>query len=80
MEGPYAEPMPEYEIEGLLESGVPPEAIRDDRTLDVEVLRAAGWTVTDEGFWPPDTAEHGTIAQRNADRAMTDPNTTRGYR
>lgn len=37
----------------LIDTGVPDEAISDEGTLDVEMLRSLGWTVTDQELDPP---------------------------
>jgi hypothetical protein len=74
------QPLPDGDIDGLLESGVPPEAIRPDRTLDTDLLRQLGWTVTTKTLIPPDDERHRELAQRNAERALNDPRTRRGYR
>jgi hypothetical protein len=73
------EPLAPSDVALLLESGVPPEAITDSG-LDLDLLRSLGWSV-DEGFiQAPDDEKHREIAQRAAERAMSDSRTRRGYR
>jgi hypothetical protein len=43
------DPLSDWMIERLLAKGMPPEAIREDRTIDGEVLRASGWGVVSDG-------------------------------
>jgi hypothetical protein len=75
------QPLPDADKIGLLDGGVPREAIRADRTLDLDMLRVLGWEVSSAGsLTPPDDEHHRDLAQRNAQAAIDGPNTRRGYR
>jgi hypothetical protein len=43
------DPVSESTITDLLAKGLPPEAVREDRTLDLDVLARHGWWVS--GPW-----------------------------
>jgi hypothetical protein len=46
---PTVQPLTERRVADLLAQALPPDAVREDRTLDPAVLREHGWSVS--GPW-----------------------------
>jgi hypothetical protein len=43
----------EVDVQGFLDMGAPPEAVRVGEPPDLDALGAAGWTVSDDGGLHP---------------------------
>lgn len=50
---PTTEPLSELAIRRLVASGLPPEAVRDDRTIDPDVLTQHGWWISRGWIYGP---------------------------
>ena len=50
---PTTEPLSESSIRRLVASGLPPEAVRGDRTIDPDVLARYGWWISRGWIYGP---------------------------
>jgi hypothetical protein len=50
---PWSQRLAPVDVKLLLEMGAPPDAVGVDEPVDLDKLRAAGWTLTDDGGLHP---------------------------